>query len=214
MGDSGSMMAVSMGINAASSATSAYSQSQAMKAQGDYQRQQYNINADLNDQKAKDAVDIGNKNANAISRKAAQIKGEQRVAAAASGVNVDTGSAGDLQSETTQMSEIDKMTTRVNAWRDAWGYKTAANDMRSQGAMAYRSAQNDARSTMLTGGLQALSYGLQGVAYANKNTKSGNDLVKDEKRRIVAEYDNRYGPKKSTSWPGLETSSKNFGVKY
>lgn len=57
---------------------------------------------------------------------AKQLVGKQRVAAAVSGLSLETGSAAELQTETMALSEIDEMTIRNNAAREAFGHRVSA----------------------------------------------------------------------------------------
>ncbi len=199
MGSASSMMAVAMGVQSANSAASAYNQSQALKTQGEYQSQQANANARISEIKAKDAIERGQKDSNALRKKSNQFIGSQRVAAAASGADVDKGVSLELQTEAKVMSELDMMTITNNAWREAWGYRVEANDTRGQGRFAQMAAKSEAKQTMLTGGLQALSYGAQSAYHYKRgqkvddviaslgNKNGSNDIVKNEKERIIAE---------------------------
>lgn len=83
--------------------------------------------------------------------------GEQRVALAQQGIDINTGSAGDIQSETDAISHQDAETIKNNAWREAWGFKTQAAEDRGRGKMALATGRATAFNTMLTGGLNAAS---------------------------------------------------------
>lgn len=169
-------MSLAMGINAFSSLATGFSQSGAIKAQGKFQQMQYEQNARIAQLKADDAIERGDKAANLIHRKALQVQGSQRAAAAASGIEVNTGVSKVLQDETQDMSEIDIMTVKNNAWRESWGYKVEATQMQGAGRMAALSANVESTNTLLTGGLQALNYGLQAKHYykgsGNKSPES------------------------------------------
>lgn len=55
---------------------------------------------------------------------AGQLKGRQRVAMAANGIDLGEGNAAEIQASTDLMKEIDKNTAHANAVRSAWGYRT------------------------------------------------------------------------------------------
>ena len=55
---------------------------------------------------------------------AGQLKGRQRVAMAANGIDLGEGNAAEIQASTDLMKEIDKNTAHTNAVRSAWGYRT------------------------------------------------------------------------------------------
>ena len=79
----------------------------------------------------------------------ARLKGSQRASMAANGVDLSTGSALDNLVTTDLMGEVDAQTIRVNAAREAAGYRTQASNARGQGVMA-RSAAS-AISPLLAG---------------------------------------------------------------
>lgn len=157
-----------MGLEAAAfaamSATSlygAFNQSAAQEAQGDYQRRAYNTNAELSEMRAQDAEKRGLKEANAYGQKVKGVVGSQRAAFAAQGVDVDSGSAADIQAETRAIGAQDTLRIKNNAWREAWGFRMDAAQGRATGDMAQRSGSNSARTTLMTGGLEAAGYGLR-----------------------------------------------------
>jgi hypothetical protein len=146
-------------VMALSSASSAYNQAQAARAQGRYQKQISDTNARLAEQKAGDAVERGGEQANQIRRQANKVSAEQKAIAAANGMSTDSGDFQDLQRETNTNSAADIATVKTNAWREAFGYKVEAANDASQGAFAEMAADNQAKNTILTGGMQALAYG-------------------------------------------------------
>lgn len=142
-------------IGVMSELSSAYSQSKALEAQGEYQKTMYDLNADAASAQSQDATRRGDKAAAESVRRANQALGSQRAAMGASGVSVDSGSARDVQAETAQASAMDTMTLKTNAWREAWGYKVQASQYNFQGRMAKLAAESGAKQTLLTGGLRA-----------------------------------------------------------
>jgi hypothetical protein len=71
-----------------------------------------------------------------------QILGTQRAGYAGQGVDVGTGSAVDVAADTTALGELDAMTIRNNAKREAYGYQVQAAGFRAQqGAAKQRGAQ-------------------------------------------------------------------------
>ncbi len=176
MGASSSIMAGAYGVQGLNSIVSSRNQAQAIKLQGAYQKQQADANARLAMIRADDASRAGDLKAGAARRKGSAILGAQRVAAAAQGVDINSGSAADLQLETDQMSEIDVNQIKNNAWREAWGYQVQANDLIAQGNMAATSAKYNARATVLTGNINAAASFMQaGANYqkGNENTPQG-----------------------------------------
>jgi hypothetical protein len=58
--------------------------------------------------------------------------GSQRADIAANNVDVNFGSAVDVQADAAFLGEMDALTIRVNAAREAWGYEVQAEDYRRQ----------------------------------------------------------------------------------
>ena len=147
-----------MGLN---SAAGGYFQSRALKSQAEFQRQQYETNSLLSELQASDAIRRGDKEAAAAHRAGEQMIGAQRAALAANNVDVNFGSARDIQEDTFEIAEKDKRTIKNNAWREAWGYKMAAVQASGAGRFAEAAGMGAARNTMLSGLAQAGSWGLR-----------------------------------------------------
>lgn len=165
MGVSGGFAA--MGVM---SAGSAYSQGTAAKAQADFTQSQYKINQQIATEQGAEAKSQGDIQAGNMAREGASEVAKQRVDAAASGADVNSGSALELQSDTNWQSNQNQITIKNNAWRTAWGYKTQALDYGMQGDMAELAGQNTMNNTFLTGGMNAIGSGVQaGTAYRKYN---------------------------------------------
>lgn len=143
-------MSAALATQAITTVSSSYSQAQALKTQGDYQRQQAEMNAKIADFQALDAIKRGDKAAGMAERKSRQLQGSQRAALAAQGLNVDSGSGLELQNDSAELGAIDSATIKNNAWLEAWGYRAQSLDLNSQGQFAQMSANNQASSTLLT----------------------------------------------------------------
>jgi hypothetical protein len=83
-----------------------------------------------------------------------RLIGSQRAAFAASGVDVSDvdSTAGDVFADTAALSEIDAMTIRTNAAREAWGYRMGAEDDLARGALAEAESRNAALGDLLSAG--------------------------------------------------------------
>lgn len=125
---------------------------------GDYQAGIYNQNATFAEAQATDALNRGQL---AEQRHRAEIRGligSQKTAFAASGVNIDSGSALDVQTNDAGMGALDELTIRNDAAKEAWGYRVQAADYRSKsqlsriaGSNTAQSYRNASYSTLLTG---------------------------------------------------------------
>ena len=175
MGASGSLITganVAQGIN---SAGNAYNNAQAVKAQGEYQKMIYDINASEAEKQAAQAIEAGDLAVAREQQKNKAIISSQRAAAAASG-DVNSEAALDARREAETIGAANEMTISTNAWREAMGYKSQAINLKSQGKFTSLAAQNTARNTMVSGGIEAATYGLKAYDNYSKNkapTKKG-----------------------------------------
>jgi len=128
-------------------AVGAYQQGQAAKAVG-------RNNQVMAEYAAQDALRRGDAEAAAIQRRASQTAGAQRAALAAKGVDIGTGTAGELQDQTDFFSLVDQGTVRDNAKRDAWSARTQGANARAQGDAAARQGNTSAFATLLGAGGQ------------------------------------------------------------
>lgn len=152
----------------------AYSKSQDEKAYGDYQRQQFDFNSKIAGIQAQDAKDRGERQVSAISAQGRQIAGAQRASLAAQGIETNSGSAAMVQDDTRAAVQHDILTTRNNAWREAWGYQTQALSLAFQGEQAYQGSRQDASNTLLTGAFTAAGYAAKGYESSNAYRSSIN----------------------------------------
>lgn len=80
-----------------------------------------------------------------------QVIGAQRVSLARQGVDINEGSALTLQGDAAYLGELDALTIRNNAAREAWGYKVQAQDAGMRGDFARIAGDQEAAATILTG---------------------------------------------------------------
>lgn len=135
---------------------------EATRAAGNYAYQVNEINALGSEQAAADALASGNLEAERLGRDTRSLKGSQRAAFAGQGVDVNSGSALDVQQDASKQGEIDQATIRSNAYKEALGLRTQAQGYRTAGAQALQAGNNTAdamdqgaKDTLVTGGLQA-----------------------------------------------------------
>lgn len=117
-----------------------------------------NQNGELAEAQAEDALVRGEQDATRRRIKTESQIGSQRARLAAQGVDVNVGSAAEVQAETAALSELDVVTIRNNAAREAWGYRTQASDYRARGQIARMEGTYDALGTLLTTGARAGGY--------------------------------------------------------
>lgn len=68
--------------------------------------------------------------------------GAQRAGFAAANIDVGFGSAVDVQADSAMLGELDALTIRTNAAREAWGYKVTAVDFRKRGEITRKEGVN------------------------------------------------------------------------
>lgn len=141
-----------MGVTAAvsmvamSTAATAYSKTRA----GAETKGIYDQNAIFAERQAQDAEQRGELDAGRMRRKTEQVIGAQRTSLAAQGVDVNRGSALDVQADAAYLGELDAQTIKNNAAKEAWGYRVQASDYRARGKTAKREGEFGAFNTILT----------------------------------------------------------------
>lgn len=140
------------------SVASAYGQSEATKMQGQYQKTMADINARNANLQAEDAIKRGDKASSDYKKKVNQTVGSQKAAFAAQGIDISSGSAQDIVAETYNIGNLDAITIKNNAYREAMGYRSQAFNYGTEGKFAELSANTNARNTLIAGGLQAAGY--------------------------------------------------------
>jgi hypothetical protein len=137
------------------------------------QAELFDFNASVAEQQAADAVERGHDEEGRFRSSVRAMIASQRTGFAGQGVEVDVGSAREVQEDAAYLGELDAMQIRQNAAREAWGFKTEAIDLRMRGDIARKEgvmlaeAGRSARtSTYIAGGAQ-LAMGV-GTLYAQR----------------------------------------------
>lgn len=141
---------------AAAMAGSAVMQAYGQYEAGEYQEDVASENARIAKLQAKQARTLGGMEEDRYRRSLKILQGKQRAAAGASGRDITGGgTVADLLATTAGVGEMDALTIRSNAAREAWGYNVQAANYKAQGKMAQRAGRIGAIGTLLTGGSQA-----------------------------------------------------------
>ena len=129
--DMGALSIFTTFLGAGVSAGASVAAGNSMKALNEY-------NARIAELKADDAIVRGGEEEHRLRQSAKGMIGASRAAFAASGVEVNDAdsTAGNVASDIAALSEIDALTIRSNAAREAWGYRSQATDFRARGAIA------------------------------------------------------------------------------
>jgi hypothetical protein len=134
----------------ASTATAAYGQYAAGRAQAAQARRNRQIAGQLAD----DALRVGELEEERHRVRASQFMGRQRAAIGASGAAVGVGSAGALVEDSAAMAELDILTIRSNARRTAWGYESQAGSFAPQQEVSTLQSGIGTFGTLLGGAAQ------------------------------------------------------------
>lgn len=154
-----------MGATAAMAVGAGLSASNSRKA-GKANQKLADYNAEVAELQADDAILRGEQEEGVHRLKVKGLIGSQRVAFAAGGVDVNSGNAVDVQADTARFGELDALTIRTNAAREAWGYRVGASDMRARGQIAQQEGNAKAAGTILTaaGSYASSKYGFGSTA--------------------------------------------------
>jgi hypothetical protein len=155
------MMALTIG-STIMGAAGQMQQTQATAAADRYNAQIADMNARLAERRAKDAIERGAKEEQRKRMEVAKIVGAQKAAMAASGVDLTFGSPLDVIVDTAVLGELDALTIRSNAYREAHDHRVDAVSRRA-GAQLHRM---QARSATAGGYLQAAGTILGGAGKA------------------------------------------------
>lgn len=108
----------------------------AQREASESQAQLADYNAGVADLQATDAIARGAEEESRFRTSVKGIIGSQRAGAAAQGVDVNYGSPVDVQADAAFLGELDALTIKTNAAREAWGFKVQAEDLRKRGQIA------------------------------------------------------------------------------
>jgi len=141
---------IGAGVNALGQAKSAELSAASQKTELANQAYVSNLNSALAELQAQDAIRQGVQAGIDVRQRARQVKGAQRAAFAANGVNVNEGSPAAVQRSTDYIRDVDVATLANNAARTAFGYRVNA-------------ANATARGAALQAGADAISPGMAGA---------------------------------------------------
>ncbi|KPU94698.1 hypothetical protein APR50_10470 [Variovorax paradoxus] len=148
------------GMGAGVQAMGAYSQAKAEQASLRAEAQVQANNSQLSAWQAEDAIERGDMAASEALRRGAQVKGSQRAALAANGVDLGYGSALQVITDTDYLSAVDAAQLQQNAAREAWGYRMQARQYADRSVAAATGASQirpwlSAGTSLLTSATQA-----------------------------------------------------------
>ena len=110
---------------------------------------------------AEDAIRRGASGAGRARMAGSQVVAQQQAILGASGVDPGTGTAVRLAQTSRGASELDALTIKNNAARQAWGLRQQATEMVRQGEAAQTASRWSAAGQILGGGGQIAGFGYQ-----------------------------------------------------
>lgn len=123
-------------------AVGAYQQSQAASNAAKYNAQVSTQNATLAQRNASISAQSGEAQVGMQQQKTRATLGAIKANQAASGLDVNSGSAVDVRSSASELGELDALTVRSNAMREAFGYRTQSTNYKAQSTLDQYQAEN------------------------------------------------------------------------
>jgi hypothetical protein len=169
---------------------SGQAQASSMRAQGRYQQKIADMNADYAEFDAYEAEKSGYAEAAAYEKIIDQTIGEQKVQLAAADVDVNYGTAADLQSESRLNGILNVLDFKKAAYERAKGFKNEARNLRIGGQTARSQATLNANATSVSSTITAAGYGLRGAEAAGAFSKTSPES-RDETGEYIEGYSGR-----------------------
>jgi hypothetical protein len=177
---------VGSGIGAIGQASGAQQTAQANATAANYQAQVAANNQIIANQNAEYATQAGEQQATVEGLKNRSLAGTLRTDMAANNIDVNTGSAADVQTGQRQAGLLDVQTVRQNAALQSYGYRTQASNFGAQQGLQQLAAANDiqagniaATSSLLSGATSVadkFSKFSQAGIFGSGGTSSGSSL--------------------------------------
>jgi len=149
-----------MGFSALSTFYGAQQQADAISFQNDLNQIRVESNARIKEMQADETIKKGDRDLVEFQKSGSRLKGAQRAALAAQGIDIDSGSAAELLSETDEILLQDSVTIRNNAMFEAYGLRSSADQDRLQGYLGELQSSRQASTTLISGGLGAIQAGI------------------------------------------------------
>jgi hypothetical protein len=167
-GNTGDAMGTAYAVKAIADVGTSVASASATRSSGDFAKAVADSNARLADIAGADAIRRGETAAYRTRLRGTAVIGAQRAAYASQNVDVNKGSAAKAQEDTASLSALDALTIRNNAAREALGYQIQGLDYSMRGEFADLTARSEAGQTILTGGMKAVSSGLEAGYWFSK----------------------------------------------
>lgn len=124
---------------------SGYNEAAAIESKRRFNNNNLLQNANFAERSAKDAIKRGSKQADDHMRRVGRLIGAQRAAFATQGIEIDRGSARDIQNETFSLGLEDAVQIRNNSYLEAFGFESQAIASRSQAILNRIASKSQAK---------------------------------------------------------------------
>jgi hypothetical protein len=168
---------IALGLGAGLGILGGIKSAQAQKEQADFESKQLEFNSRIASLQADDAIARGETEADQLQTQANLLKGTQKASAAAQGIDVGTGDAAALVSETDKFSQRDILRIKDAAAKEAFGFKSQSGNYYNQADMTRKAGEAASTATLLTTGANAISGGANIYAGSQKKSKDA-ELLK------------------------------------
>lgn len=145
-------------------------------SQSNFIAQQFQLNEQLAQVKAQEAMTAGNVEQQIQQQRTGQLGGQQQAAEAAQGVDVHTGTAAITRTQTGEIGGKDYLTIGNNAFLKGLGYQIEGANANTDAALEKASGTHRATSALLGGAndfyqstLKAISYDQEAKQFAEMN---------------------------------------------
>lgn len=142
-------------------AAGVYSADSAKKT-GEYTQEVAEQNAALDQDRERQAKEIGAIREEEQRQKVRQFAGSQEADFAARGIDLGSGVVTAMLDDTFTLGETDALNVRANAMREAWGYSVSATNNRNEGKFAKWSGNRQAMGTYLSTAGSLMGQGYSG----------------------------------------------------
>jgi len=160
-------ISITMVIVAAAAAASAAAQisaGKAAEAQGKAQKEMYEYNARLQEQEARNRMDVAKTEEQRVSDQQKKMLGYQKAAFAKSGFSIEEGSSVDVMADTYGEFAVDRALTLRKGLIDKTTLEAEAGLSRAQGQMAAQRGRNAKRDSYLSAaGTMGMGIGSMGI---------------------------------------------------
>lgn len=146
------MCSIALALGLVSTAVGAVGQvqsGQAAMAAAKYNNQVAQMNAQMSERKARDALERGKREEQKQRMETAALMGRQKAALSANNVDVTFGSPFELINDTAYLGEMDARIIRTNAARESYDYRVQAVNQRSQGQLALMEGRSQRTGSLL-----------------------------------------------------------------